>query len=99
MTNEFPPRKDADLLQMAQDFSTKVTDAPTDWGYTSSQATQTAAAVASYASAYQAANDPATRTKAKIAAKKTARISLVNNLRMMNRVAQSNPALSDEQKI
>jgi hypothetical protein len=46
-----------------------------------------------------AIDDPATKTRAKVAAKNTAKANLVNNLRILNRVAQANPALTDEQKV
>jgi hypothetical protein len=99
MPSTFPPSRDENLLTMATDFSTKVTATPVVFGYTSSLATQTAAAVAAYSVALQVALDPATRTKAKIALKNLKKQLLVENLRMMNRIAQSNPAITDDQKI
>src|SRR5438128_805755 len=96
---QFPPNKDAALLAMANNFQAKIATDFATYGYTSAQATENATVTTAFADAMAAIDDPATKTRAKVAAKDTAKRNLVNNLRILNRVAQANPALTDEQKI
>jgi hypothetical protein len=102
MANEFPPRKDADLLSMADNLSTKISATPLAFNLTPAQATAFAALNSAYATAYATAIDPTTRTKANINVKDVARTNLigaVNGIRDINRFVQATRSVTDAQKI
>jgi hypothetical protein len=99
MSDRFPPQKDSELRTMAANASTKITAHPSDYGLSVGQATALASLSAAYATAYNLAIDPITRTKAKISAKNDARKLLADNLRDLNRFVQATKTVTDEKKI
>lgn len=62
----------AELYTGSQSFSTQISATPTAFGLTAPQATAYATLNTTYATAYLAAQDPATRTKGQVAAKRDA---------------------------
>ena len=73
MTNDFMPRKDADLLIWLQSFSSGISSSPATYELTASDAATIATAVQEYADALALAEAPLTRTPGNIAAKDTKR--------------------------
>lgn len=90
---------EAEFRNVAANFNTKVGAAPTAYGLTAAQATALTGLFTAFDAAYEAAIDPATRTKGKIATKNEKRALLKENLRLLARIIQANPAVTDEQRI
>lgn len=99
MAKSFFLGTDHELYTGAADFSTKISATPGAFGLDASECTAFAAVNAAYASAYEASQDPATRTKAKIAAKNQARANLRAMAADLARIINGTPTVTDEQKI
>lgn len=99
MPRSFLPSTDAALLAWSRNFSLRISATPTAYGLTAAQATSYAAANTAYANAYDAAVDPITRTRGKIAAKDDARKAVEAAARMLARYVQADPNVTNEQKI
>ena len=89
---------DAGVLAFATNFSTVVTAGPVPLGLTAPQATALAALVTAYSNALTAAIDPGTRGPATVLAKDTARRNLIANIRLLARIVQANPAVTNAQR-
>ena len=89
---------DGPLLTFATDFSSKVTATPTAFSLTAGDATSLASLVSGFSTALAAANDPATRTKVTVAAKQTAKILLVADIRALAKRVQASPTVTPAQK-
>jgi hypothetical protein len=76
MARSFYLGTDGELYTGSENFSTKISAAPTDYGLVAAQATAYAALNTAYAAAYLAAVDPETRTKGNVAAKNQAKVNL-----------------------
>lgn len=94
MNPDYIPTKDADLVNWSANFSAVITATPTDYGLTSGQATSYATLDANFAAAYTVATNPATRTIVTVAAKDSARASLVAQARQLAQIAQKYPAIT-----
>lgn len=89
---------DAGLLTQSADFSSKITATPTAFGLTAADATALAGDVTAYTAAYNAAVDPATRTKSTIVAKDAAKILLEARMRGFGRIIQADPSVTNAQR-
>lgn len=72
MSNDYPPRTDAEPMVFASTFAAKTTAAPMTYGLVANDAVQITEAADDFAARYAAASDPATRTEAAITAKDAA---------------------------
>jgi len=90
---------DAELYTGSANFSTKIGSKGSQYGITPQQATDYATANAVYAAKYEAAIDPETRTKGKIAAKNAAKASLKLMASDLAKFVDGTPSVTDEMKI
>lgn len=93
------PRKDQELLAWSLNFKTLITATPTVFGLTAGQATQYGTAHTAFATALQTATEPTTRTKAAIAAKDSAKITLRALAGSFGGMVDKNIAVTNAQKI
>src|SRR5690348_10613928 len=98
MGRSFIPAKDADLLAWSVNFKTLITATPTDYGLTAGQATAYGTLHTAYATAYQTAIDPSTRTKPAITARRAARAALVADIRALAKIVEGTSTVTDAQK-
>lgn len=96
MLGDYIPKTDADLDTWATNFDTVITAAPTDYGLVAGDATAFHTLRLAYTNALAAAVNPATRTPVTVAAKDTARNSMVAAARQYARIAQAYPAITNE---
>lgn len=94
MDNNFLPAKDADLLAWSTNFSTLATANYASYGLTTGQASTYAGLHTAFASALALAVAASTRTKTTVAAKNSARTSLVNNARLLAGIVRAYPAIT-----
>lgn len=99
MSTSYIPAKDADLDNWLANFSTRITATPTTYGLTSGDATTIAASVATWSAAYTAAINPSTRTPVTVAAKDTAKVSVVSLCRAYGQQVANNAAVAVQAKI
>src|SRR5438270_1215091 len=97
-TRSFLPAPDALLLAWSANFSTLISAGAVSYGLTVGQATAYAALHASYSTAL-AAVDPPIRNKAAVATKNTARTALKANARMLARIVEATPTVTNTQKV
>jgi hypothetical protein len=95
MANGFPPNREADLVTFTQNFSAKISSDPQRYSLTAPQAANYANLSDAFISAYQVANDKATRSPMNISLKSAAKESLLANLRMLARIVQSSPTTTN----
>src|SRR4051812_10022026 len=93
------PRKDQLLLAWSLNFKTLISLSPIIYGLTASQATQYGAAHDLFASTLQTATEPSTRTKAAVAAKDSAKVTLRALAGSFGGMVEKNIAVTDAQKI
>src|SRR2546423_1097889 len=97
-SSSYLPSREEDLLTWAQNFSSLITATPTAYGLVAADATALAALVSAYASALTAATNPSTKTKATVATKDTARVTMVADIRNLVRRIQGTPTVTPTQK-
>jgi len=97
--NGFLSLSDAGLLAWTVNFNTLINADPTAYGLTVEQAAEYATLSDAYASAYQTAVDPGTRTRGKVQAKNTAKAALKDRARLLAKVIEGQVGVTDEQKI
>jgi hypothetical protein len=95
---DFLPTRESELLTWSVNFKELITATPTLYGLTAAQATAYADLHAAFATTYQTANDPGTRTPAAIIAKNTAMKDLKTNARQLSKIIQGTPTVTDEQR-
>ncbi len=95
---DYIPSRDGDLVSWSNNFTTKVVLAPTDYGLTAADVADLVQLTAGFSAAYNAAVDPATRTRVTVAAKDAARIALVTPLRSLAQRIQANLLVTDVQR-
>ncbi len=98
MSTDYLPRKESDLKVFALNFATLVVAAPATYGLTAGDATQIDEAVQEFATKYDLAVNPVSRTKAAIIAKDNAKTQLKAIVRGYAMMIKSNRAVSDESK-
>ncbi|HZZ43626.1 MAG TPA: hypothetical protein VFE58_11865 [Tepidisphaeraceae bacterium] len=89
---------DGPLSTFANDFSAKITATPTAFGLVAGDATSLATLVTAYNTALAAATDPVTRTRVTVAAKDTAKVALIADIRALAKRIQASPAVTPAQK-
>lgn len=90
---------DGELYTGSQMFSTKISATPTVFGLVMTQSTAYAAQNIAYATAYLAAINPDTRTKANVATKNDAKKALKIMARDLAAIIDATPTVTDGQKI
>jgi hypothetical protein len=89
---------DAGILAFASNFSSVITSAPLPLGLTVLQATALAGLVSSYSAALTASTDPSTRGPAAVLSKEEKKRLLISNIRLLARIIQANPAVTNDQR-
>lgn len=94
MANYLPTRE-ADLLGWSNNFATKLVGGPADYGITQADATNYQALQTAFAMTYAAATNPNTRNKPSIAAKNTAKQSMIEATRSLVQIIQYGPEITN----
>ncbi|MEM8495652.1 MAG: hypothetical protein AAF663_09735 [Planctomycetota bacterium] len=92
------PNRESELVTWMTNFKTLIDAAPTDYGLTSTQASDYDALADAYLAAYQTANDPSTRTAPAIEAKDTAKAAVLAETRRLVRIAQAWPGMTNAKR-
>lgn len=90
---------DAQYRTFVGQYSTKISAAPLPLSLTVAQATELSSRTSAFEAAFLDAEDPATRTRAKISLKRSTRKNLTEYGRMLARIIQAAPTVTDEQRI
>jgi hypothetical protein len=90
---------DAQYRTFVGQYSEKISAAPLPLALTVPQATELASRTATFDAAFLAAADPATRTRAKVELKRSTRKFLSDYGRMLARIIQAAPTVTDAQRI
>ena len=90
---------DAEFLGFSVNVKTLITATPTAYGLVAADATAYGLVHDAYASAYQTALDPLTRTRITIADRNAARDTLENSLRLLFNKVEGTPTVTDQQKM
>jgi hypothetical protein len=98
MATDFIPAADADLLAWSDNFSQMITATPTAFGLTAANATTLQTRQSAYATAFEAATDPATRGGSTVLAKDIARADLVSYCRALARAVQGTLTVTNQQR-
>lgn len=95
------PRKQADMMRWARNFSAKLNTVPgpEQYGVTAAEAAGYAALLDEAESAYAIANRPETRTTPAVARKDRALAALAAQSRVLVRVVKARPSVSDDQRM
>lgn len=100
--SSYIPSRDAELLGFAQNFSTKISAAPTAYGLTLDQATAFDTLYSDFNTAYAALQNPTTKSPPYVAAKNTAKDAMINGtsgIRQLAALVQAHPGITDQQLI
>jgi hypothetical protein len=98
MPKSYLPGREAELLTWVNNLIAKVAVGPETYGLSNDQAGALANAVNDFATAYQTANDPATRSPANIEAKNNAKDAMLVVVRALVRICQASPAMTDDKR-
>jgi len=98
MATNFLPSREADLVTWSANFKAKIAATPTAYGLTAGQASAYGTLHNAFVAAYQTANNPNTRSPSNVIAKNTAMGALEANARMLARMVQATPGVTDQQK-
>jgi hypothetical protein len=93
--SDFLPTRDGDLLTWSVNFNAKINATPTDYGLTAGQATAYTTLHDAFATAFQTASDPLTRSPANIVAKDGAKAALITSARQLAGIIQKYPGTTD----
>jgi hypothetical protein len=99
MASSFFTRPEAELYVGTQNFSSKITLAPTDYGLTAAQALEYSDLNTLWRSAYEVANDPQQRTIGKVATKNNLEAQIREKSSQLAKIVEATPTVTDEQKI
>ena len=99
MGRSFYLGNEAELTTGSAAFSAQITATPTAFGLVAGQAASYAAINAIWVSSYNAAMDPVTRTKGKVAAKNQAKVNLRAMASDLAKLIDGTSTVTDEQKI
>ena len=99
LANDFPPRRESELVPFSQNFKTKIALAPTTYGLTALQATSYGTKHDDFVAKWNVCQDPATKTKMAVEAKNASKSVLLDELRMLARVVQNFPGTTDAMRI
>jgi hypothetical protein len=95
---DFIPSSDAGVLSFATNYSSIITAGPVPLGLSAGQATTLAGLVSSYSASLTASTDPSTRGPAAVLQKAASKRSLIANIRLLARIIQANPAVTNDQR-
>ena len=95
MNKPFLPRTEPELLGWGNRFSARIQQVPDDLGITTAMAIQHAALNASWAEAYETANNRLTRSPVNIELKNAAKNAMVASARELVRMIQAYPPVTD----
>jgi len=98
MSKSFVPDTDAGLLAFASNFNAQITAIGGSIGLSPAMISQYGTLFTAYQTALAAAVEPSTRGGATILAKNLAKKPLVEDTRVLARIIQSNPSVTDEQR-
>ena len=93
------PTRDAELGQWAANFSTLVSASPGTYGLVAGDATTIATYVGAFTSALAVVNNPATKTRATVAAKDGARAAMLDIVRGYAQQVRNNQGVSNADKL
>jgi hypothetical protein len=97
-STDYLPSREAELVTWTQTFSTLISAAPTSYGLSAAQATAFATLKTNWVNTYNTANSLGTRTSSAVAAKNTAKAAVIANARLLVRIVQATPTVTDAQK-
>jgi hypothetical protein len=97
-TTDYLPSREADLVTWSLNFKTRITATPTAFGLVAAQATAYGTLHDAFVTAYNAANNDGTRTPSAIITKDDAKASLEANARLLARIVQATPTVTNTQK-
>ncbi len=95
----FLPQSESDLLLWSENFKMLITEAPATYGLDAAKATAYASTQDAFASAFQIARDPSTRTRPNVATKDAAKDDLIASSRNLSKIVEGTPSVTDAQKL
>ncbi len=95
---DYIPTTNAGKLTFGQNMVALITPAPISWGLTAGIATQLGAYVSDYEAKFQAATEPATKSRANTFASKQARDVMVSYIRGLVATIQGTATVTDQMK-
>ena len=97
--NEYPPRRESELVPYSANFRTKITTLTTAVGLTAAQATSYGTKHDDFVTKWNVCQNPATKTRMAVATKNASKSLLVAEFRVLARVAQNFPGTTDALRI
>ena len=94
----FLPKREADLVTWSTNLDTRLTADPLIYGLDIGQAAAYAALHGTFAAAFQAANEPSTRTPSAIQAKNDAKEALIEEARSLVNIIQAFPGTTNQMR-
>ncbi len=98
MSKDFIPSQEAELVTWSTNFDAQINNDPPAVGLTVEQTGGYSTLQAAFVAAFQASQDPSTRTPSTIVTKNEAKDALVANARHLARIIQACPTVSDTQR-
>lgn len=95
---DYLPSREAELAEWLTNFQDRVSASPTTYGLTVDQVTAYTSLYSTWTAAYQAATQPATRTKAAVTEKDIARDNVVRDTRLLVSQIQTFPGTTDSMR-
>lgn len=95
---DFLPRRDSAILGWTKSFRAQITADPALYGLTAAQATEYAALQTTFAEKMTLISSGATRTPSAIVAKDGARKNLIQYTRLLVRLVQATPSVTDNER-
>jgi hypothetical protein len=97
-TTTFLPTRESELVTWSLTFKTLITATPTAYALTAGQATTYGGLHDTFVTKYNLCNADATRSPSNIVAKDDAKIALIANARLLARIVQAAPSVTNQQK-
>lgn len=95
MDTRFPPDRESDLVTFTRNFSQKISNSPSTYSLSASQAAHYATLSDAFILAYGVANDKATRSPMNLTLKDAAKSAMVAELRALARIVQNAPTTTN----
>jgi hypothetical protein len=95
---DFIPPVESEFVTWSTNFNARITATPTAFNLTTLQATAYGTAHDAFVTAYDAANNDGTRTPSAVISKNDAKKVLIDNARMLARIIQAAPSVTNTQK-
>lgn len=99
INRSFLPSADAELLAWSTNFKTMIAGTPATYGLTAAQASEYATVQDTYATTFQVAKDPSTRTRPTVADKDAAKSELQISSRLLAKIVEGTASVTDAQKL